>query len=228
MTRAKALVQAETGPRVPLVQALKTYNVKLTFTTPILGSAPSSKDVYKNYVASQMPEPTEEKVAIEVDQIPTEPTQVGKTIFRVDPETKHLIYLPHQIRGFMKEAASAITGKSIVAFRSKIDKFVFVSPDIIELKLNGEPIVATTEAPLSTLERPLKAFTAQGPRVSLLSSEQIQKGVEASFKILVLPLAQREITEEVLRAWLDYGQFQGISQWRNGGYGRFTYELTAE
>jgi hypothetical protein len=222
----KKIIRSQETPaanKVQLSQAVKRYNVTLTFISPILGSAPSNKEVYQNYVASQIPEPTPEIVATEVAQIPDTP-QTGKTIFRVDPETNHLIYLPHQIRGFLKAAASAITGKEITAFKSKIDKFVFVAPEVIELKLNGQPIKADPK--MDTEERPLQAMTAQGPRVSLLSSEKLKKGVKIDFQLIVLPLGQREITEDILRSWFDYGQFQGISQWRNGGYGRFTFELT--
>jgi hypothetical protein len=223
MTKKKAVQENTQTQKVGLSQAAKRYNVTLTFISPILGSAPSNKEVYQNYVASQMPEPTPELVATEVAQIPDLP-KTGKTIFRVDPDTQHLIYLPHQIRGFLKAAASAITGKELSAFKSKIDKFVFVAPDVIELKLDGQPIKA--DPAMDTEERPLQAMTAQGPRVSLLSSEKLKKGVKIDFQLIVLPLGQREITEELLRSWFEYGEFQGISQWRNGGYGRFTFELT--
>lgn len=223
MSRTKEAVAEETPKaKVPLLDALKRYHVELTFISAILGSAPSNKNVYENYVASKMPEPTPEAVAAESALIPEELPQTGKTIFRVDPDTKGLIFLPHKIRGFLKESASAISGKSLTAFKSKIDKWVFVEPDKIFLRRDGQYI---TQAD-GTCERPLRAVTAQGPRVSLLSSEQLNEGVTVEFNLLVLPLGQKEITEEILRSWFDYGQFQGISQWRNGNFGRFTYELT--
>jgi hypothetical protein len=230
MSRTKA-VEAEADvevpkAKVPLMEALKRYHVKLTFISAILGSAPSSKDVYENYVASKMPEPTLENIAAESALVPEEVPPTGKTIFRVDPDTKGLIFLPHQIRGFLKESASAVTGSKgaggLTAFKSKIDKWVFVSPDKIFIKRDGDIITKAD----GTCERPLRAVTAQGPRVSLLSSEQINEGVTVEFDLMVLPLGQKEITQELLQSWLDYGQFQGISQWRNGSYGKFRYELT--
>lgn len=221
MSRTKEVEEAP-KEKVALLDALKRYHVKLLFISPILGSAPSNKDVYENYVASKKPDTNPEQVAAESALIPEELPQTGKTIFRVDPETKGLIFLPHQIRGFLKEAWSAISGKQITAGKSKIDKWVFVSPDKIFIQRNCEII---TEAD-TTCERPLRAVTAQGPRVSLLSSEQINEGVTVDFDLMVLPLGQKEITKDLLESWFDYGQFQGISQWRNGSYGRFTYELT--
>jgi hypothetical protein len=220
-TKAAVEEKKEVKAAVPLMEALKRYHVKLKFISPILGSAPSNKDVYENYVASKHPETNPEQVAAESALIPEELPQTGKTIFRVDPATKGLIFLPHQIRGFLKESASAITGKGLTAFKSKIDKWIFVEPDKIFLMRDGKLITAAE----GTCERPLRAVTAQGPRVSLLSSEQVNEGVEVEFMLLVLPLGQKEITVELLKSWLDYGQFQGISQWRNAGFGAFTYEL---
>lgn len=223
MSRTKEAVMEEApkAEKRSLAESLKRYHVKLSFISPILGSAPSNKDVYENYVASKHVDATPEQTAAEVAMIPELP-QTGKTIFRVDPDTKGLMFLPHQIRGFLKEAGSAISGKALTAYKSKIDKWVFVEPDKIFIMRDGEKI---TQAD-TTCERPLRAVTAQGPRVSLLSSEQINEGVTVDFDLLVLPLGQKEITRELLESWLEYGRFQGISQWRNGSYGRCIYELT--
>lgn len=223
MSRTKEVdAPKEAVEKKPLLEALKRYHVVLKFISPILGSAPSNKDVYENYVASKHPETNPEQVAAESALIPEELPQTGKTIFRVDPDTKGLIFLPHMIRGFLKESGSAISGKAMTSYKSKIDKWVFVSPDKIFIKRDGEIITAADGA----CERPLRAMTAQGPRVSLLSSEQIEAGVEVEFDLMVLPLGQKEFTKELLASWLDYGQFQGISQWRNGSFGRFHYTLT--
>jgi hypothetical protein len=75
------------------------------------------------------------------------------------------------------------------------------------------------------LERPIRVMTMQGPRVSLKRSDLVNPPVRLSFTVTVLPLARREITEDVLRQWFDYGQFAGISEWKNGSYGRFDFKL---
>jgi len=59
-----------------------------------------------------------------------------------------------------------------------------------------------------------------------LNSEQVNEGVEVEFEIHVLPLGQKDIDKAAITRWFEYGQYQGISQWRNGGYGRFTFEIT--
>jgi hypothetical protein len=33
------------------------------------------------------------------------------------------------------------------------------------------------------------------------------------------------VTKAVLKEWLDYGALRGLGQWRNAGYGAFTYEV---
>jgi hypothetical protein len=214
--------EQEQQVRIPLRQRVKRYAVKLHFTSPILGSAPANKEVYADYVASKKPGVTAEEIAREVEMIPENLQEAGLTIFRRDPRTGYMIFLAHMIRGFMKSAAEGVTGaKGLTAYKSKIDKWAFVSPDKIVLMRDGKGLTQKE----ADNQRPLKAMTAQGPRVSLLNSEQLNEGIEVEFTIEVLPLGQKEITKDMLLDWLDYGAWQGISQWRNAGYGRFVYDI---
>lgn len=68
-------------------------------------------------------------------------------------------------------------------------------------------------------QRPLRAQTAQGERVSLVNSEEIPAGRTCEFDVILLD----DSHEKVVREWLDYGILRGIGQWRNSGKGRFTY-----
>ena len=77
--------------------------------------------------------------------------------------------------------------------------------------------------PEYVLERPLRAETAQGPRVALAASDSIPAG--ATFTCTLTVLAEQLLTEDLLRELLDYGKYMGFGQWRSGGYGRFTYTL---
>ena len=154
------------------------------------------------------------------------------TIIRRD-ETGLLIP-DYMVRGFLKEAATAVgnsDGSPIWAVKSKIDKWVFVNPRKIYLKRDGKIIKEAEE----TFERPLRAETMQGPRVTLAKSEQIPAGATVSFQILVLPLGEKgskegaaskwKFDEEALKSWLDYGALSGIGQFRTGSYGRFSYTI---
>ena len=98
------------------------------------------------------------------------------------------------------------------------ENLVFIEPRQIALIL-PEGIEITF------CERPLRAMTAQGPRVSLARSEQLPTGTlfECSLKVYA-----GSISEPLLRDLLSYGSDKGMCQWRTGGKGRFQFELEAE
>ena len=75
---------------------------------------------------------------------------------------------------------------------------------------------------------PLRAQTMQGPRVTLAASEQIDDPwtIEFTVKLIGNPGTRTSapITWEAIETALDYGSICGaLGQWRNGGYGRFTW-----
>ena len=94
--------------------------------------------------------------------------------------------------------------------KSKINNQVFVTPRILHLGI---------DEPHEVLERPLRAATPQGPRVSLVRSDVVEAGTEISFTIKWIK--GNSITQNLLETILSYGQCQGLGQWRNGGYGAF-------
>lgn len=205
----------------------KLYNVKLTLTEPILGTVPKNKDIYTDYIASKAekavvltPEQESDTEAVIQEEIGTVPVDENKgwTGFHSDDEGVFLY--DYQIKGFIKEAGNVLKevagadGVKVGALRSKIDSYVFVFPRRIHFGCNILP---------EPLERPLRALTAMGPRVTLVRSDQIAAGTVLSFQLRVLP--HKEITEALLRQLFDYGAFQGLGQWRNGSYGRFEFEL---
>jgi hypothetical protein len=73
------------------------------------------------------------------------------------------------------------------------------------------------------LQRPLRATTAQGPRVTLAKSEQVDEGTELVFTLKVL--ANSPLREEHLHELFSYGELSGLGQWRNVGWGEFDYDL---
>jgi hypothetical protein len=219
-TAAKKKVQKK-WPRPPLDESTAKYKVKLTFINPILGSAPANRDIYAKFVATKKQDATEDQITAESELIPAIPfdAQTGKMIFRVDPKTKAKIFVMHQIKGFLKEACKNTLANEITAYRSKIDSMVHISPDTIPLMRNGEII---TEA--DTNERPLRAQTPLGPRVTLVSSEELTD-CTAEFVVEVIPMGMKDFHKHSLDYIFQYGAKSGISQWRSAGYGRFTFEL---
>lgn len=197
------------------------YGVKISFTEECLGSSPQDPEVYTQYIESRKRQDKEER-GEEVATLPAEQIEpMGSSVFHRDE--KGLFLFDYKLRGFFKEACSAVTGKTkLTAYKSKIDKWVFVFPRRMYLTNgNGEPIMT----PEGALQRPIRAMTAQGPRVTVKKSEVVSPGTTFHAVVQILPLGEKEITEEMIREWLDYGALSGLGEWRTGSYGRFTYEL---
>lgn len=212
------------------------YLVRLKLTEPMLGTVPKLKNVYTDFVTNKAPgvEKVEDNIVFfsadatpeeadavldEIATVPEEPSGRGWTGFHTDADGKAFIY-DYQVKGFFKEAGNTLKDfagperTKLQALRSKLDSYMFITPRRIYLN-------AILEEPL---ERPLRAMTMQGPRVTLVKSDVCPAGTELVFTLKLLP--HRDLTEDVLRLLLDYGEFLGLGQWRTGSYGRFTYELS--
>lgn len=196
------------------------YKLKITLIEPLLGTQPS-KDVASEYLQDK----AREKGVDVADEAETleEVVEKGTTVFH--KQDGKPIYYDYHIKGFLKESAQVqnplkVGDVEVKQLRSKIDNVVFIEPRRIELKMPE-----ATE--IVFLERPLRAMTAQGPRVSLARSEQLPEGTILECNIIVLNTAKSrdQITEEIIRALLDYGKYKGLGQWRNASWGRFEYQL---
>lgn len=203
---------------------MKKLHVRLTFTEPVLGTWPSNQNIAREFIASKSPDAAtiaDEVAALGADAV----ADKGMTIFPRDAEGRPVFY-DYQIKGFFKDACgmlSRLGGKTeagkkkavnesgrITAYKKVIDGLIFVQPRMIPLVVNGE---------MEECQRPLRAQTAQGERVSLANSEQIPAGSTCEFDVLLMD----ESHEAAVREWLDYGGLRGIGQWRNSGKGRFVY-----
>ena len=194
---------------------MKEIKVKLTFIEPVLGTCPGDPDIYRTFVASNSPDAAtmeDEVAAIGVDGV----VEKGKTVFpKLDDGTP--FFYDYQIKGFFKDTCGGLrkvkgtASEKIKAYKKEIDKLIFPEPRVIPLEFNG---------PIGECQRPLRAQTAQGERVSLAMSEEIPAGATCEFTVVCL--CDEHI--DVVRDWLDYGRFSGIGQWRNSGKGRFRWE----
>ncbi len=189
--------------------------VKLTFINPILGSANANKEVHSDFIASKAPDAQKRKEEIEalgVDEVIKRET----TIFpKTEDGTPHL--WDYQIKGFFKHACGMLKNadntlsSGIKAYKKFIDGLVFVEERRIPLIFEGE---------IQNLQRPLRASTMQGERVSLANSEMLPAGTTCEFTIKTL----KEDLVPVIKEWLDYGKLNGLGQWHNSGSGAFTWE----
>ncbi len=194
-------------------------------TTEILGGLAASREIRTQYIASKAPTPElmEEEAALGPDI-----EEKGLTIFPRDAQD-NLCLMDRHIKGFFKEALTALKPQlGIAAPNGKVDTLVFVEPRYIPIRRDGEKLRDED----SVNERPLRANTMQGPRVSLAASEQIDTPWEVTFEITLFPSAatakSKALTWDAIEAALEYGELHGLGQWRNAGYGRFVYERTED
>ena len=209
---------------------MKTLKVRLTFTEPLLGTWPANQNVAREYIASKGPDAAtieDEVAALGADAA----ADKAMTVFPRNEAGQPILY-DYQVKGFFKDSCGMlgrIGGKDekgkkkavnesgkLTAYKKIIDGLIFVEPRMIPIEVNGE---------IGECQRPLRAQTAQGERVSLANSEEIPAG--SSIELDIVMLDEKAHKEAVLE-WLEYGRLRGIGQWRNSGKGRFTYEVLAD
>ena len=194
---------------------MTTLKVKLTFVEPILGTSPANEDIYREFIASKAEDAAtieDEVAALGAEAV----AEKGMTVFPRMEDGAPFLY-DYQIKGFFKDTCGGLrkvkgsVSAGIKAYKKEIDKLIFPEPRCIPFDSYGE---------IGVCQRPLRAQTAQGERVSLAMSEEIPAGASVTFDIVCLT----DDHMNAVREWLDYGRFSGIGQWRNSGKGRFTWE----
>lgn len=197
---------------------------RLTGTDSLLGSSPSSKEIFSTFLVDKTKTTAERNAAREdVDNI-IENDEKGTTIFYRD-KNGGLILKGYHIKGFLKEAAKALKDQvNLKSYLSKVDTYVFVKEKNIPIMRDGKQIME----PDGYLERPLRCETAQGPRVALSKSEEILDPWYVDVTIRVVENAgtakSAPIDMDMIEGFLDYGAMKGLLQWRNAGHGSFEWE----
>lgn len=209
---------------------MKTLKVKLTLIEGMLGTSPANEEVYREFIGSKSPDALsvqDEVAALGVDAV----AEKGRTVFPRLEDGTPFVY-DYQIKGFFKDACSMLsrlTGKDengkkkkavnesskITAYKKVIDGLIFPKPRKIPVIFDGEML---------DCQRPLRAQTAHGERVSLASSDEIPAGATLTFEVVCLD----DSNVDAVKEWLDYGLLRGLGQWRNSGKGRFTWEEIAD
>lgn len=188
--------------------------VELTLTEEILGTASNNPDIHAEYIASKAPDAIsreEEIAAIGAEK----EIEKSMTVFPRDAQGDPFLW-DYQIKGMFKDACSMLRRVSksksagLRAFKKEIDGLIFVKERKIPFVIAGE---------MGTCQRPLRAQTPQGERISLANSETIPAGSKLTFTIECYVDSDLPIVEE----WLDYGARRGLGQWRNSGKGTFTW-----
>lgn len=195
--------------------------IRITLIEEMLGTKAANPNVFADFIASKHPSGTPQKDELDNAEHREE---AGTTVFHRQ-EGRIGIY-DYQVKGFFKAAIGALNrcdkktleqfglSEQLAAFKTKIDGLVFVGPRFI-------PLTLPTGATVGICERPLRAETAQGPRVSLCRSETVPAGTILECEVTLL---NEEAMKAYVRAALAYGKLRGLGQWRNSGKGRFEWE----
>ena len=209
---------------------MNVHKIELTLLEELLGTSPVNEDLYREFIASRRPEGVDEAEAEALPPIDEE-IQKGTTIFARDPEGRPALW-DYQIKGFFKDACQALSrctgtvSARLAAYKKIIDGVLFVAPRQI-------PLILPADAAIGICQRPLRAQTAKGERVSLARSETVPPGTTLSVTVRSLSekFGKGKDGEDggksvhmidLLNEWCEYGQLRGLGQWRNSGKGRFT------
>ena len=220
------------------VKFAKEMRVKITFTEEGLGTQPNNQEIYSEFIASKSPDATtveDEILAIGKEEF----EEKQMTVFPRNDNNIPFIY-DYQWKGFLKEAGrmmnripSSETKKTLKAFLQVINGNIFIKADVPDdiksaterRKVSRQTLLNIPDgAQMNKCQRPLRAQTAQGERVSLACSETIPAGTTCEFTICLMDAK----LEKVVAEWLDYGEEHGTLQWRNSGKGTFVWDLLDE
>lgn len=194
---------------------MKEMKVKLTLTEEILGTASNNPEIHSEFIAKKAPDAQSREEEIEAIGVDAE-VEKSMTVFPRD-ENGNPIFWDYQVKGFFKDACgmlrkvSKTKSSGIKAYKKQIDGLIFIQERKIPFVYDGN---------IGNCQRPLRAQTAQGERISLANSETIPAGATLEFTVECLV----DSDMDAVREWLDYGRLRGLGQWRNSGKGRFTWE----
>lgn len=199
----------------------KELRVRCTLLEEILGTASNNPEIHSEFIASKAPDAVKREEEIARIGVDAE-IEKGMTVFPRDENGNPLMW-DYQIKGFFKESCGArrkdtkSQSAKIKNYKKQIDLGIFVAEREIPFKL-------CEGGRIGSCQRPLRAQTAQGERISLANSETIPVGTELEFSIITLI----DSDMSAVREWLDYGALHGFGCWRNSSKGRFIWEELQE
>lgn len=207
------------------------YDVVMELMEPMLGTVAKSKEIYSKFIESKAAERVDLpdaplRPASELETVVDELESTGWTGFHTSPSG--LIVYDYFVKGFLKNAGNVLK-EDLGAFckkkaeggfanlKSHLNNYVFIMPRMVAITdADGKQLTQ----PDGVLERPLRAQTAQGPRVALAKSDYVSAWRRLAFQVVMAPGHPFKSEEELLTRLLSYAELQGFGQWRNGGYGR--------
>ena len=197
--------------------------VRITLIDEMLGTNPGDKKVHETFINSKAPDA--ETRSEELQHLPAE-EMVSKemTVFYRDSEGNPAMACYHMY-GFFKSACGYLRkvkgtkSEKIKAYKKTIDGLIKVYPNADDRTGRYLTLHLPEGTEIGTCQRPLRAQTMQGERVALANSETVPSGTWFECDICVWSDSDWDLIEE----WLNYGEFNGLGQWRSSGKGCFTW-----
>ena len=198
---------------------MKKMRVRVTLTEEMLGTASNNPNIHSEFIASKAPDA--QSRAEEIASIGAEAEmEKAMTVFPRNEKGEPIVW-DYQLKGFMKDACGMLRkikdkeSSKLKAYKKEIDGLIFIEERQIPIVLAGD---------IGDCQRPLRAQTMQGERVTLANSETIPAGSTLEFTVVCFDDKDMKLVCE----WLDYGVWRGLGQWRNSGKGKFTWEKLSE
>lgn len=209
--------------------ARETRRVRITIIDEMLGTNPNNKKIHEDFISSKAPDA--ESREEELEHLPKE-EMISKemTVFYRNPEDGTPEMACYHMYGFFKSACGFLRqvpdtkSKKLTAYKKKIDGLIRVYPDAKDKAGRFVPLHLPEGSEIGNCQRPLRAQTMQGERVALANSETVPVGTWFEVDIMTLDPSYWDLIEE----WLDYGELNGLGQWRNSGKGAFVWEYVEE
>lgn len=206
---------------------METRRIKCTLTDEMLGTNPRP-DIHEKFISSNAPDA--ETRAEELEHLPTdEMIKNEMTVFYRDDEGNPSMACYH-LYGFFKSACGFLRkvngteSAKLKAYKKAIDGLIKVYPNAKDLTGRFLTLHMPEGTAIGNCQRPLRAQTMQGERVALANSETVPIGTWFECDIVAFDNSLWKAIEE----WLNYGQFNGLGQWRSSGKGSFVWEYAKE
>lgn len=203
---------------------METRTIRIELIDEMLGTNPANKKVHEDFINSKAPDAeTREE---ELEHLPPE-EMVAKemTVFYRDDDGEASIACYH-LYGFFKSACGYLRkikgtkSEKVKAYKKTIDGLIKVYPSVGDKRGRYLKLHLPDGQEIGNCQRPLRAQTMQGERVALANSETVPAGTWFECAIVAFDEADWGLIEE----WLNYGEFNGLGQWRSSGKGAFVWE----
>jgi len=207
---------------------METRRIRIETIDEMLGTNPSDPEIHARFISSKAPDA--ESREEELKHLPAdEMTNREMTVFYRDADGNPEMACNHMY-GFFKSACGflrnvdGMKSKKLTSYKKKIDGLIRVYPDASDKRGRFIPLHMPEGGEVGNCQRPLRAQTMQGERVALANSETVPAGTWFECDILAVDPKMWDLIEE----WLDYGELNGLGQWRNSGKGAFGWKYEEE